>query len=255
VYRGFNAFCTACGAPRIPLANASVNLAGQPSKVGGTITRVVGWVVLVLGTLLAAGTFAACSSIVGAATAAPFVLSVPIAIVTWVLSYFILKGGKQLEQSGADLQKATRTQAVFALANTRGGLVTPADLARSIGITVKEADDHLTAMAKESPDHVTIDVDDNGTIYYRFSAAHWAAIAPNAPAALWSRGGHMAPNVGPAVHQRVAPPPVRVADAAAPNVRVEPREAQEVIADELEPEPVIADGLEPEPGKAQRHAR
>lgn len=242
VYRGINAFCTACGAPRTPLANTSVNMAGQPSKVGGTITRVFGWIVLVFGTLLATGTFAACSSIVGVAAAAPYVLAIPIALVTWVLSYFLLKGGKQLEQSGVDTQKATRTQAVFALANTRGGMVTAADLAHSIGISPKEADDHLTAMAKESPDHVSIEVDDNGTIFYRFNAAHWQAIASNP--ANWERprSGHMAPNAAPPVQQRVAPPPARVADAAGQNVRVEPRDPLE-------------DELASEPDLAQRHVR
>ena len=135
VYRGVNAFCTACSAPRSVLASASVNLAGQPSKVGGQVTRVFGWITLIVGTLLAAGTFAACSAIVGGGAAAPFVLAIPLAIVSWVLSYFLLKGGKSLEKSGDDRQKATRTQAVFALANTRGGMVTPADLAMSIGIS------------------------------------------------------------------------------------------------------------------------
>jgi hypothetical protein len=223
VYRGVNAFCTACGAPRSVLANTSVNLAGQPSKVGGQVTRVFGWIVLVLGTLLAAGSFAACSALVGAAAAAPYVIAVPLVLVSWVLSYFLLKGGKSLEKSGEDRQKATRTQAVFALANTRGGMVTPADLAHSIGISPKEADDVLTVMAKESPDHVSIEVDDNGTIYYRFSAAHWTAIASNP--ANWERprSGQMAPNVAPA---RRGPPPAkaRVAEGADKSVRVDPRD-------------------------------
>ena len=174
VYRGVNAFCTACGAPRSPLTSGSVNLAGQPSKVGGQITRVFGWIVLVVGTLLAAGSFAMCGAIVGMSAAAPYILSVPIALATWVLSYFLLKGGKQLVEAGVDTQKATRTQAVFALANTRGGMVTPNDLAQAIAVTPKEADDILTAMAKESPDHVSIEVDDNGIIFYRFAAAAWA---------------------------------------------------------------------------------
>jgi hypothetical protein len=227
VYRGINAFCTACGAPRIPLAGASVNLAGQPSKVGGTVTRAFGWVVLVLGTLLATGTFAACSSLVGAAAAAPYVLAVPLALVTWVLSYFLLTGGKQLEQSGNEAQNATRTQAVFALANTRGGMVTPADLAQAIGTTPKEADDHLTRMAKESPEHVSIEVDDNGTIYYRFNAAHWQAIASNP--ANWERPA-MAPN---AQAQAQARAPSRVADGVGQGqVRVDPRDP---LDDELAP--------------------
>lgn len=212
----------------MPLANASVNMAGQPSKVGGTITRVVGWVVLVLGTLVATGTFAACSSIVGAAAAAPYLLAFPLAVVTWVLSYFLSKGGKQLEQAGVDAQRATRTQAVFALANTRAGMVTPSDLAQAIGITAKEADDHLTAMAKESPEHVSIEVDESGTIFYRFNAAHWQSIASNP--ANWERsqahGGYV---------QRVAPPAARVDDI--PNVRVEPRDA---IDDDLASDPDLA---------------
>jgi len=214
-----------------------VNLAGQPSKVGGQITRVFGWIVLVLGTLLAFGALAACGAVVGMSAAAPWVLSVPIALVTWVVSYFLLKGGKQLEQSGVDTQKATRTQAVFALANTRGGVVTPNDLAQAINVMPKEADDILTAMAKEDSDHVSIEVDDNGNIYYRFAAAHWNAIASNP--ANWERPrqtqrAQMAPNATPG-HARVA-------DNAGQNVRVEPRDA-------------IDDEYAPEQDAAQRHAR
>ena len=236
-----NAFCTACGAPRSVLANTSVNLAGQPSKVGGQVTRVFGWIVLIVGTLLACGLFAACSSVMGAAAAAPFILSIPLAIVSWVLSYFLLKGGKSLEKTGDDVRKATRNQAVFALANTRGGMVTPADLAMAIGISPKEADDLLTTMAKESPDHVNIEVDDNGTIYYRFAAAHWGAIASNP--ANWERprSGKMAPNAAPA-RVGVAPPPARVAEQPAASVRVDPRDP-------------IDDEYGPESEPAQRQAR
>jgi len=240
-----NAFCTACGAPRSPLTSGSVNLAGQPSKVGGQITRVFGWIVLVVGTLLAAGSLAMCGALVGMTAAAPYILSVPIALVTWVLSYFLLKGGKQLVEAGADTQKATRTQAVFALANTRGGMVTPNDLAQAIAVTPKEADDILTAMAKEIPDHVSIEVDDNGVIFYRFAAAAWSALASNPANWEQPRAGQMAPNA-PAgyaqAHQRVASPPARVADAAGQNVRVEPR-------DELD------DEFASEPDLARRHVR
>jgi hypothetical protein len=214
-----------------------VNLAGQPSKVGGQITRVFGWIVLIAGTLLAAGTLAMCGAIVGMAAAAPYVLSVPIALAAWILSYFLLKGGKQLEQSGTDTQKATRTQAVFALANTRGGMVTPNDLAHAINVTPKEADEILTAMAKEDSDNVSIEVDDNGVIYYRFSAAHWTAVASNP--ANWERprAGNMAPNAPAGVQQRS-----RVVEAAGQNVRVDPRDP-------------IEDELASEPDVAQRHVR
>lgn len=222
VYRGVNAFCTACGAPRMPLANASVNLAGQTSKVGGTVARVFGWISLVLGTLIACGTFAACSSLVGAAAAAPWVLSVPIALVSWVVAYFLLKGGKSLEKSGEETQKATRSQAVFALANMRGGMITPNDLAQAIGVTPKDADDILTELAKKHVDHVSIEVDDNGVIFYRFNQAHWHAIASNP--SNWERP-----------RSRVdAAPNTRVAEGADKSVRVD---ARDPLEDEFDPEP------------------
>ena len=213
-----------------------MNLAGQPSKVGGQITRVFGWAVLIVGTLLAAGTLAACGSVFGMAAAATYLFAVPLALISWVLSYFLLKGGKQLEQAGVDTQKATRTQAVFALANTRGGMVTPNDLAQAISVTPKEADDILTAMAKEISDHVSIEVDDNGVIYYRFAAAAWSALASNP--AHWERpqSGQMAPNAPPS-QQRVAAAPARVADAAGQNVRVEPGDP---LDDEFASEPDVA---------------
>jgi hypothetical protein len=235
----------------MPLAGASVNLAGQPSKVGGTVARVFGWIVLVFGTLLAGGVFAMCSAISVSNAAAPFILAVPLALISWVLSYFLLKGGKSLEKSGADTQKATRNQAVFALANTRGGIVTPADLAQAIGVSAKEADDILTVMAKESSDHVSIEVDDNGTIFYRFNAAHWSAIASNP--ANWERprASGMAPNVSAGANAGYGKAPAgvsapgvapRVADTAGQNVRVEPR-------DELD------DEFASEPDAARRQAR
>src|SRR5215831_9232001 len=49
VMRGLKAFCTVCGAPRTPLGSMPVNVAGQPSKVGGTIAFAFGWLVLVIG--------------------------------------------------------------------------------------------------------------------------------------------------------------------------------------------------------------
>jgi hypothetical protein len=226
----------------MPLANTSVNLAGQPSKVGGTVARVFGWIVLVFGSMLSLGTAAMCNAIVAEGSAAPYILGIPMALITFVVSFFLLKGGKQLAKSGEDTQKATRTQAVFALANTRGGIVTPNDLAMSINVTPKEADDILTKMAKESPDHVSIEVDDNGNIFYRFAAAHWTALASNP--ANWERprGGQMAPNAAGAHGYGQAPAPTRVAENAGQNVRVDPRDE-------------IDDAYAPEPEPARRHVR
>ncbi|HEY8073389.1 MAG TPA: hypothetical protein VIF62_04755, partial [Labilithrix sp.] len=98
-----------------------------------------------------------------------------------------------------------RNQAIFALANTRGGVLTPNDVAMSIGVTPQQGDDILTDLAKAYPDHVNIDVDDNGVLLYRFSAAHWNAIKSSA--AYVSRDEHK-----------------RVATQPDPNVRVDARD-------------------------------
>jgi hypothetical protein len=160
----------------MPLAGASVNLAGQTSKVGGTVARVIGWVVLSLGTLLGFGTFAACGAVTSFAAAAPYVLGLPILIVTALVSWGLLKSGKDLSKQGDATEKATRARGIFALANTRGGVLTAMDVARSQDMTLEQADAVLTAIAKENPDHVSVDIADDGTVLFRFNAAHWATL-------------------------------------------------------------------------------
>jgi hypothetical protein len=212
----------------MPLASTSVTLAGQGSKVGGAVARVFGWIVLVSGTLLSLGTWAACNAI-APESAAPYILGVPMAFLSWLVSYFLLKGGKQLEQSGVETEKQTRSQAVFALANLRGGMITPADLAQAIAVTPADADAILTNLAKEHHDQVNIEVDDNGVIFYRFNQAAWRAIASNP--ANWER---------PRARVEVAPNPT--------NVRVEDREKQR----ERE---ALEEEFASEPDAAQRQAR
>ena len=87
-------------------------------------------------------------------------------------------------------------------------------------VTPKEADDVLTKLAKEHPDHVTVDVDDDGNILYRFPAIHWGGLprmAPNAP------------------HVRVEAPPPATRVAADGSVRVETREPLEDEFEEVGP--------------------
>ena len=51
VYRGVFAFCSACDKPRAPFSGKALHFAGQPAKVGGSVSRVVGYLVLVFGLL------------------------------------------------------------------------------------------------------------------------------------------------------------------------------------------------------------
>lgn len=185
----------------MPLANTSVTLAGQSSKVGGTVARVFGWIVLAGGWMFAAA-FAGVIVLLGGDWAAAIVGG-PIALIASVVAYALLRSGRDLKKSGDDAEAATKNQAIFALANTRGGVLRAWDVAQMLHLTPKEGDDILTKLAKEYPEHVTVDVDDEGNILYRFPAIHWGGLpnmAPNAPPqhVRVAQGADVAPRVATA---------------------------------------------------------
>lgn len=165
----------------MPLAASSVNLAGQPSQVGGTVARVFGWLVLAFGWLAALVIGGLLYAAFGSASIAHWIVGGPIAIIASLIAYGLLKSGKQLKDSGALAEMTTKNQAIFALANTKGGVLTAWDLAQSIATTPQEADDTLTKLAKEYPDHVTVEFDDQGTVLYRFPSVHWQKMRVAAP--------------------------------------------------------------------------
>jgi len=221
VYRGVNAYCTACGAPRMPLATTSVNLAGRPSKVGGTVARVLGWTVLSVGWLIAC-LFAGLILMLGGTWAA-LVVGGPIALISSLVAYALLRSGKELKKAGDDVEQATKNQAIFSLANTRNGILKAWDVAQALQVTPKEADEILTKLAKEHPDHVKVDIDDQGNILYRFPATHWGGLPQMAPNA-----------VPPHVRLDVPPPQTRVAPGVDAAVRVDAREPLEEALEDAE---------------------
>jgi hypothetical protein len=167
VYRGVMGYCTACGAVRGPLVAPSVNLAGQPSKVGGSVARVFGWIVL-LGGLAASGLLGAgCQAVIGGYTG--LLVGVPLAVLSAILGVSLLFGGKKLTKAGTDKQRETREKAIWALAENQQGVVSAMDVSRALDIPLQEADAVLTDMAKTSPDALAVDLDEHGMVYYRFT--------------------------------------------------------------------------------------
>ncbi|MDC3955683.1 hypothetical protein KEG38_17590 [Polyangium jinanense] len=161
--RGARAYCTACGAPRSLLEDTPVNVAGQPSKIGGGVASVAGWVILITGLLLA-GTL---GGLIG-------LLNVTVA---WIVGGFLggmsvlfgllfILGGRLLWKTGKERERGAHEQAVLAVARRNAGSVTPAELARAVNITEAEADARLTEMAKRPDGRVTLEVDDDGTLRY-----------------------------------------------------------------------------------------
>lgn len=166
VYRGIAAYCTACGAPRLPLASKSVNLAGKPSQIGGTFTRVVGWLVLAGGLILSLSLMGILQAIfpegyAGFATGGGF------AVATGFLSWLLLRSGKSMKAEGDDEATHARVQAIYAMAPVRRGVLRASEVASALQIGVPEADRLLTELAKKQSDFVSLEIDDQGGVYYR----------------------------------------------------------------------------------------
>lgn len=165
VYRGVAAFCSACGRPRPALIAPSVSYAGKPSKVGGTVAGIIGWIVLVIGTSAAIGLGLLFSLL---STTAGLAVGIPIGILTIAISLSLLLSGRSLQKSGEKKQLEMRKKAVTALAMNRGGALTAQDVANALDMPHAEADTFLTDMAKADPEEVTVELDDRGGIYYAF---------------------------------------------------------------------------------------
>ncbi|HTQ42902.1 MAG TPA: hypothetical protein VMI75_09135 [Polyangiaceae bacterium] len=168
VYKGVVPCCTACGALRAPLSSASVNMAGKPSRVGGTFAVVLGWVVLALGGSTALGVVLLLLALSWPAGA--LAIGLPIALVTLITGVLLVKSGRSLQASGADAERETRTQALLAMAAQRGA-VTAREAAQALSTSVAEADAMLTELAKRDPERVAVDVDDQGVLWYRVAPA------------------------------------------------------------------------------------
>ena len=66
--------------------------------------------------------------------------------------------------------RAVQEQTLTALAGSRGGTVTAADAARALDVSEEQADLLLSELAKRPDDRVSLEVDENGGLYYVFHA-------------------------------------------------------------------------------------
>jgi len=163
VVRGVRAYCTACGAPRSLIEDTPVNVAGQPSKIGGGVASVAGLSVLVLGLLFSTalgGLIYILSPMAG------FIVGGFLAAVCLFVATILLWGGRELRRSGSERERTAQEQAIFAIARQRGGSITAAELARALSLPEADADAILTSLAKRPDGRVTLEFDDNGALRY-----------------------------------------------------------------------------------------
>jgi hypothetical protein len=182
------------------MTTRSVSIAGKPAQVGGSVASVLGFIILTVGltTALALGLLFAW---LFPGTLAPWVLSLPVALLSLVFGIATRVGGKRLTASGKDSERQIREEAVLALAGSHQGNLRAETVANALSLTVRESDALLTAMANSDPDRIILDVDDHGQIHYRFPQlamayrvrVEAAAQSPNGPArvnATSSRAEH-----------------------------------------------------------------
>ena len=104
------------------------------------------------------------------AAAVGLAIAGPMALLVLVIGIALVRSGRSLGRSGDAAARTTREQALLAVAAHRGR-VTAVEAARALGVGTAEADALLTALAKRDPDRVAVDVDDQGVVWYRVSAA------------------------------------------------------------------------------------
>jgi hypothetical protein len=167
VNRGLYTYCTACGQPRAPFMASSVTLAGRPSKVGGTVAAVLGWIVLAVGSMVALAVGLLLQAIWPAGFAG-WGIGGMIGLVSVAMGLALVWSGRTLRRSGKHAAESVRDQAIHALAAHRGGVLTAREVSSAIGVSIEEADAILTEMTKQGDD-VSLDVDDEGNITYRFT--------------------------------------------------------------------------------------
>ena len=91
-----------------------------------------------------------------------------LAVLSLAVGLGLVFGGRSLKRLGRSKERAVRDQAVFALAANRGGVLTARDVATALGLELSDADALLTDLTKGT-DEVTVELDNEGGISYRFA--------------------------------------------------------------------------------------
>lgn len=170
LYKGVFAFCSACDRPRAPFSGTALAFAGQPSKFGGRVGRVVGALVLILGLLLAA-VLVLFFQLLWPAQNIGYALGSPLALASIVIGSLFLIASRRLGRAGAEAERQARVEAIYALAVNRNGMLTAADAARSLKLAPASVDALLSELSKTQPEYVSLEFDQQGQSFYLFSRA------------------------------------------------------------------------------------
>lgn len=170
VFKGVFAYCSACDRPRAPFSAKALAFAGQPSKLGGRVGSIAGWLLLIFGLLLAAA-LVLFFQLLFPAQNIGYAVGLPIALISVVVSTLMILLGGRLKRAGSDTERQTRIEALYALAVHRGGTLTVADAARSLQLAPALVDTLLRELSIAQPSEIALEVDEDGESFYLFSHA------------------------------------------------------------------------------------
>ncbi len=139
---------------------------GKRARFGGTVTRGVGWVVLAAG-LFAALVLGLFFKWLWPAGVLGYLVGGGLTLVTVLLAFALLRGGKNLVAAGTSADRAVKEKALYALAARQHGRLTVGGVSRALRVSEREADELLTSLAVERSDTVAMDVDDEGAVSFR----------------------------------------------------------------------------------------
>lgn len=170
--RGGQVICSGCGTVRGPLAGVPLNLVGSAHRVGGIVSAVVGWMVILTGLFLG-GLFGlvfwllgaslhifANSALVGA------LVGLGIGGFTGLLGALALYISRALRTQAQSSRDEAMEQSILAMASNRGGVVTTVEVAQNLAIPLRDADRLLTEMGSKGRAHIEVNRD--GLLQYAF---------------------------------------------------------------------------------------
>jgi hypothetical protein len=244
----------------MPFTANAVNLRGKPAKIGGTVAAVAGWVVLfgALAVALLLGAILQAIFPVGAVVG--WVVGGLIATVGVAVALLLLFGGRALRRSGTNAAESARLDALGTLAAYHQGIITSANAAEALGVDVDQADAYLTSLAKQPDSGISLEVDDDGRITYRFARYApppvWPADAKvriDAPLPAFTQsGGRSGETVVPRGKTELMPQAIPTGPAGTMVVPSRPPQGVRIA----EPEVVPVDGMEEDEAAADpRRAR
>ena len=161
-----------------------MNLAGKPSKLGGTVASVVGWVVLAATLGIAIILTALLQAIFPIGSVVGWAVGGVVAALGIGASMMLLLGGRFLLQTGDKAAVSARRSAILALAENQHGILRASVVAHALAMSPTEAEAALTDISRDPQSGVTLEVDAEGKLYFRCLeiAARFPAYAPAAMA-------------------------------------------------------------------------